>query len=240
MDSGIIRSADGITWLRGANTVGGGTVPGQDVGQDLGQALGIPKAELSPGVRAATAALLEEVNRLRSELDRSRAQVARLEKLADEDALVPVANRRAFVRELSRMVSFARRYGTRVTILYFDINDMKHVNDTFGHAAGDAAITHVASILLGSVRGSDIVGRLGGDEFAVILANAAEETARAKAEHLARAIAATPVGVGDRSIAIEAAFGVYALAAGDDAQAMIEKADRAMYARKVRHQTPLS
>lgn len=234
-DIGIIRSVDGITWLRGNGTA-------RPAAPEHGAmpALGIPEAELTPKVRAATQALLQEMDGLRGELERSRAHVARLEKLADEDALVPVANRRAFVRELSRMVSFAWRYGTRLSVLYFDIDNMKHVNDTFGHAAGDAAIAHVASILIDSVRGSDIVGRLGGDEFGVILANATEKTAHAKAEQLVRTIAARPVGVGGRSIAVRVTCGVHCLQAGDDARAMIEKADRAMYARKGRDQAPPS
>lgn len=232
-DIGIIRSVDGITWL-----LGDGTARPAALEPGAMPALGIPEAELTPKVRAAAAALLQEVNGLRGELERSRAHVARLEKLADEDALVPVANRRAFVRELSRMVSFARRYGTRLSVLYFDIDNMKHVNDTFGHAAGDAAIAHVASILLGSVRGSDMVGRLGGDEFGVILANATENMARTKAEQLVRAVAARPVGVGVRIIGVRVTYGVHFLEAGDDVAAMIEKADRAMYARKGCDQAP--
>jgi diguanylate cyclase (GGDEF)-like protein len=233
-ETGVIRAVDGITWLRGE-----GARP--EVSKlDAAMVLGIPEAELTPKVRAAIAALSQQVDVLRGQLDRSRARIARLERLADEDALVPVANRRAFVRELSRMVSTARRYGTGIAVLYLDIDNMKRVNDTFGHSAGDTVITHVASILLGSVRGSDVVGRLGGDEFGVVLANTNEESARAKAKQLSRTIAATPVRIGNQRITTRITYGVCALEAGNDAQAMIEKADRAMYARKVRHQTPLS
>lgn len=235
LGTGIIRDVDGVTWLRGDGTAGTG--PSR---HDTAAVLGIPEAELTPKVRAAIAALSQEIDGLHGQLARGRARIARLERLADEDALVPVANRRAFVRELSRMVSAARRYGTRLAVLYLDIDNMKQVNDTFGHAAGDAVIAHVASILRGRVRGSDMVGRLGGDEFGIVLANTNEESARAKAKQLSRAIGATPVRIGDRSITTRITYGVCALEAGHDAQAMIAKADRAMYARKIHHRTPRS
>ena len=200
--------------------------------QDTASVLGIPEAELTPKVRGAIMMLLKEVDALRQELDKTRSRITHLEKLADEDALLPVANRRAFVRELSRMLSFAQRYDSQVSVLYFDINDMKHINDTYGHAAGDAAIAHVASMLASSVRESDIVGRLGGDEFGVILANATEDAARFKAEQLARVISTTPVQFKGQRISVEITYGAYALKGDDDAHAMIDQADKAMYERK--------
>lgn len=232
LETGVIRDVDGVTWLRGDGTAGTGSFE-----RDAAAVLGIPEAELTPKVRAAIAALSKEIIGLRGRLARGRARIAQLKRLADEDALVRVANRRAFLRELSRMVAAARRYGTRIAVLYFDIDNMKHVNDAFGHVAGDAVIAHVASILRGNVRGSDMVGRLGGDEFGVVLANTNEHTARAKAKQLSRVIAATPVRIGDRSIAIRITHGVCTFEAGDDAQAMIANADRAMYAHKVRAPT---
>lgn len=200
--------------------------------RDTTSVLGIPEAEFTPKVRQAIMTLLKEVDTLRHDLEQSKARIAHLEKLADEDALAPIANRRAFVRELSRMLSFAQRYDSRVSVLYFDINDMKRINDSLGHPAGDAAITHVAAILTGSVRESDVVGRLGGNEFGVILANANEDAARAKAESLARAIAETPFDWKGKQVRVEITYGAYSLKGDDDASAMLEQADKAMYARK--------
>ena len=85
--------------------------------------------------------------------------------LADEDSLLPVINRRAFVRELSRAMSFAQRYTQPSSLAFFDVNNMKTINDELGHAAGDAALMHVAEMLLEHVRHSDVVGRLGGDQW---------------------------------------------------------------------------
>src|SRR5690242_21775827 len=97
---------------------------------------GVPEAEMTPRVRQALMGLLGEVDRLRRELDDSRNRIAFLERLADEDSLMPIANRRAFVRELSRMMAFAQRYGTPASVIYFDLDGLKAVNDEHGHAAG--------------------------------------------------------------------------------------------------------
>src|SRR5919197_911150 len=121
---------------------------------------GIPEAELTPRVREALLQLMGEVDQLRRQLDESRARIAFLERLADEDALMPIANRRAFIRELSRMMAFAERYDTPASVVYFDLNGLKQINDTWGHAAGDAALQHVSRTLVESVRNSDVVGRL--------------------------------------------------------------------------------
>ncbi|MFT5539808.1 MAG: PleD family two-component response regulator, partial [Alphaproteobacteria bacterium] len=103
--------------------------------QDTTTVLGIPELEFTPKVRAAIVALLQEVESLRGELEQSKARIGHLEKLADEDTLAPISNGRAFVRDLSRMLSFSQRYNSQISVLYFDINDMKHVNYTYGHAA---------------------------------------------------------------------------------------------------------
>src|SRR5580704_15805374 len=193
---------------------------------------GIAANELTPQVRETLTRILSESEAMRRELADARARIALLERLADEDALAPIANRRAFVRELSRMIAFSRRYGLPSSVVYFDVNGMKQVNDTHGHPAGDAALRHVADILCQNVRASDIVGRLGGDEFGVILAQANQEQANAKGQALAQAIGATPLRWGNSTIQVSAAYGVYSFSGADDAQIAIEAADRAMYLQK--------
>ncbi len=84
--------------------------------------------------------------------------------------MVPVANRRAFVRELTRIVAYSERYNSVSSILYFDIDGFKEINDQYGHVAGDAALQHISEIFVLNVRESDVVDRLGDDEFGVILA----------------------------------------------------------------------
>lgn len=106
--------------------------------------IGIPTEELTPKVRVAIETLINEVERLRRELDEVKYQNSHLEKLADENSLLPVINRRAFLRELSRDLSFAQRYTQPSSLAFFDVNNVKTFNDELGHAAGDAALMHVA------------------------------------------------------------------------------------------------
>jgi diguanylate cyclase (GGDEF)-like protein len=202
---------------------------------DLGTALGIPGLaddSLTPELRASITRVLGERDRLRDDLARARNRITSLERLADEDSLTPVANRRAFVRALTRMIAFAHRYGVPASVVYFDVNNMKHINDEHGHPAGDAALRHVAGVLRDNIRLSDVVGRLGGDEFGVILAQTDEAQAQDKASVLAEAITATPLTWGDIAINVSAAYGIYAFTGRDDPQHAIEAADRAMYLHK--------
>jgi diguanylate cyclase (GGDEF)-like protein len=208
---------------------------GTGMGSEPGAALGIPgisEDALSPELREGVARLAAERDRLRDDLAKARGRIHSLERLAYEDSLTPVANRRAFVRQLTRMIAFTHRYGVPASVVYFDINNMKQINDTHGHLAGDAALRHIATVLCENIRSSDIVGRLGGDEFGVILAQTDEKQAHSKAAALAAAIAETPLRVGDLMIAVSAAYGVHAFSATDDPQHAIEAADRAMYQQK--------
>jgi diguanylate cyclase (GGDEF)-like protein len=189
---------------------------------------GTPKGELTPTL----ARVLAENDAMRRELEDARARIVLLERLADEDSLTPVANRRAFVRELSRMIAFTRRYGPPSSVVYFDVNGMKQINDTHGHPAGDAALRHVADILCKNVRSADVVGRLGGDEFGVILTQTNQEQATAKATALAEEIGDAPLRWGETRITVSAAYGVYSFSGSDDAQVAIEAADKAMYRQK--------
>lgn len=199
---------------------------------DSASVMGIPEAELTPKVRAAILALMEEGGQLRRELEGARTKLVDLERVADQDSLVPVFNRRAFVRELSRVMSYSERYGTPSSVIYFDINAFKEINDTHGHAAGDAALEHVAGMLVDVVRESDSVGRLGGDEFGVILAHTDYESATEKAQMLAERIHNTPLIWNSSEIGLDVAYGVYAFSEGEDARHALEIADKAMYAQK--------
>jgi diguanylate cyclase (GGDEF)-like protein len=208
---------------------------GAGAGCEPGSALGIPgisEDALTPELREGVARLAAERDRLRDELAKARGRIASLERLADEDSLTPVANRRAFVRQLTRMIAFTHRYGVPASVVYFDVNNMKQINDEHGHPAGDAALRHIATVLRDNIRSSDIVGRLGGDEFGVILAQTDEGQAHSKAAALAAAIAETPLRWDDLIIAVSAAYGVHAFSGTDDPQHAIEAADRAMYQQK--------
>ena len=196
---------------------------------EIARLTGVPEAGLTPEIRTALVALLRDNALLHEEIERRRRREAELERLADEDALVPISNRRSFMRELARAIRAIERYGTPGCVIYFDLNDLKRVNDRHGHAAGDAVLRHVAETLMRNLRASDVFARLGGDEFGVILMWADLETARAKARNLAQLIYERPIAWNGKLIRIGVAYGAYAFAPGEEADAVLNAADREMY-----------
>jgi len=174
----------------------------------------------------------DAVVRLKAENAVLGARLAEAERLADHDALIPVLNRRAFSRELARTIAYCERYGAAASLVFFDLDGFKAVNDAHGHAAGDAALRAVAEVLTANVRDSDLVGRLGGDEFGVILAQANREVATIKAAALAGQIEAEPILYAGKRLAVGASFGVRAFEKGVDAAQMMAEADAAMFLKK--------
>ena len=194
--------------------------------------LGIPESEFTPRVRDAIVTLMGEVDNLRRELAATKARLEEAEKNADQDQLLPVLGRRAFVRELTRYIAFTGRYGTPASLIYFDLNGFKSVNDTHGHAGGDAVLKNFAQVLSDNVRDSDVVGRVGGDEFGVLLSHASQEQAHKKADVLAEQLRSTPVVYKDAKITVKFSYGAFELKPGDDADLAMARADEAMYAHK--------
>jgi diguanylate cyclase (GGDEF)-like protein len=188
------------------------------------QRLGVDPGQLGPAAAHAVARLFAQLDRLEARLEEALG-------LADRDALTPLLNRRAFVRETARAIAYAERYETPASLAYFDLDGLKAANDGLGHAAGDTLLTTVAVRLLANVRASDIVGRVGGDEFAVLLAHTAAAQAEAKAAQLAAAVG-EPMELAGQRLSPSVSFGVAELRPGLDAERLIAEADAAMYARK--------
>jgi diguanylate cyclase (GGDEF)-like protein len=175
-----------------------------------------------------------EAEALREELARVQRQLAEVELLADRDSLAPILNRRAFTRELVRTLAYCERYGAQASLVFIDMDGFKAVNDSYGHAAGDAALRAVAVTLTEHVRESDVVGRLGGDEFGVILAQAGREAAEAKAADLKRQVEAEPAVFAGLSIPLKLSYGVRTFETGMQATQMMAEADATMFLRKGR------
>lgn len=199
---------------------------------DTASVLGIPESEFTPKVRDAIHGLMAEVERLRKEADDIRVRLETASRTADQDTLLPVLNRRAFVREVSRFIGFAERYGTPASLVYFDLDNFKAINDAHGHAAGDAVLRHIADVVLKQVRDTDIVARIGGDEFGIVLSHVNLDQAQRKAVSLDRALRARPLVYNGHPLAPGFSFGVYSLKAGESADNAIAQADAAMYAQK--------
>jgi diguanylate cyclase (GGDEF)-like protein len=230
--TGPVAGVAPVSAERGPRTKDEKSSPAVREVSDSASVMGIPEAELTPKVRTAIMTLMAEVEQLRQEIDTARKRLSQLEWVADQDSLLPVFNRRAFVRELSRVMSYSERYGTPSSVLYFDINAFKAINDNFGHAAGDAALELVTETLIQNLRESDIVGRLGGDEFGIILSHADRRTANEKAEMLAKRIGDARFVWDGQEIRLDVAYGVYSFKEGEDALRALEEADKAMYQQK--------
>ncbi len=114
------------------------------------------------------------------------------------------------------MVSYAERYQTPSSLLFFDVNGLKEVNDAHGHAAGDAVITFVAEVLSKNIRDTDFVARIGGDEFGVLLAHADHAIANEKATTLMTAIEADPLTWQTHKFRVSAAVGGHTFRGGED------------------------
>jgi diguanylate cyclase (GGDEF)-like protein len=222
------RPVAATAYARAAETV----APANPVNAVAASVLGIPDTEFTPRVREAIMNLMGEVDALRRELHQTRSRLDLVEKEADQDHLLPVLNRRAFVRELSRYIAFTERYGTPASLLYFDLDGFKQVNDKHGHPGGDAALVHFSDVLSQNVRDSDCVGRLGGDEFGVLLSHATQAQAAMKADQLAEKLRATPAVWNGQPIPMGFSYGAFELSSGENADTAIARADEAMYAHK--------
>ncbi|HEY0381500.1 MAG TPA: diguanylate cyclase [Candidatus Elarobacter sp.] len=172
---------------------------------------------------------------LANDITEHRRREARLRQLAERDPLTGLHNRRSFVRVLRERLAAlqrpSRRAGATWTLMLIDLDGFKDVNDTLGHAGGDAVLVAVAAGIRDRTRVDDAVGRLGGDEFAVLLQTH-------EAEHA--------IGIGDEIIArvaeaarsvegappVSASIGIVHLRAGRGADATLAAADSAMYDAK--------
>ncbi len=150
-------------------------------------------------------------------------------QLADLDALTSLHNRRYFHETLAREVARAHRYSRRLSLIVFDVDDFKDVNDRIGHLAGDAVLAELADRVRDVVRSADVACRVGGDEFAVILPESALGDADQLYRRIQTAISARALGHARRVVL---SAGVTELRPEDDALAFFQRADEALYRAK--------
>jgi len=174
-------------------------------------------------------ALNEELS---GEIARLRLRILELEHAADTDPLVPIYNRRAFMREIARAQTVMKRYDMLSTIIFFDLNDFKTINDRYGHGIGDDLLKMIGGVLQNGVRDCDMVARLGGDEFGILLFKTDVKVARAKAGALSCRIAEQKVELPTGDVSVTSAWGVAPCEPGDTVEQVLARADRAMYMAK--------
>jgi diguanylate cyclase len=149
---------------------------------------------------------------------------------AQTDWLTGLRNRRAFVETAEAVLSLVSREQYPATMMMIDIDGFKQINDGFGHAAGDVALSHLAALLTETLRRSDVCGRLGGDEFVVLLPRTTIEGARGVAYKLCKLAASQLINYEGKLISITLSIG---LAAGPgDCESLMQRADDAMYTAK--------
>jgi diguanylate cyclase (GGDEF) domain len=150
-------------------------------------------------------------------------------RLADLDALTGLHNRRYFHEILAREVTRAHRYDRRLSLVLFDLDNFKAINERIGHLAGDSVLAEAATRMLGVVRGSDVPCRVGGDEFAVILPESGLGQADQLYRRIQAAVSARPIGHVAR---LDLSAGFAELTPDDDGNALFERADEALYRAK--------
>ncbi|WP_083468091.1 GGDEF domain-containing protein [Methylobacterium tarhaniae] len=167
---------------------------------------------------------------LSGEIETSARLEAELRRLADTDPLTGALARRRFLEVCAR--DWPRRDGQSACLLMLDLDRFKLVNDSHGHAAGDAALIAFVTACRSALRSLDAVGRLGGEEFAVLLVETGPEDGAVIAERIRAAVAANPVATEGGPIGITVSIGLAEAGPAESLEAAMRRADAALYAAK--------
>lgn len=167
------------------------------------------------------------------DITRERQTAEQLIYLAERDALTGLFNRRRLQDELTRLLAIAERHNTKGALIFFDLDEFKYVNDTFGHRAGDTMLIRIAGEVGALVRRNEILSRLGGDEFALLMPDASEKDAEALAERVVRAISQIPFRFEGQNFRLTTSLGIALYPEHTlNAEELISHADAAMYQAK--------
>jgi diguanylate cyclase (GGDEF)-like protein len=160
------------------------------------------------------------------------AMAAELDRATKTDGLTGLANRRSFFNEARHVINKGDQSIGSGAILFIDVDHFKSVNDTFGHAVGDAVLCELASVLRSTISEGDLAARLGGEEFAVLLASAGRGRIFQVAERIRRdtKAIATAIGLGRREVTVS--IGVSMYRPGQNLEAVLISADQSLYAAK--------
>ena len=179
----------------------------------------------------------EIVNQKNAELEELLGQLAQqnreLERLASTDALTGLTNRRRFLESLENERSRIERYGGTLSLIMFDIDHFKKVNDTWGHAVGDAVLREIAHAALQFLRKADIAARYGGEEFVILLPETELSGAALIANRLRHLVADTAIAQDQgTSISVTVSVGVASIGPNESWEDLLNRADKAMYQAK--------
>ncbi|MCZ8530479.1 GGDEF domain-containing protein [Alteromonas sp. PRIM-21] len=165
-------------------------------------------------------------------LYKKRSHYIALEKISQRDGLTGIANRTYFTKISAELIKYADQHGKPVSLIIFDLDDFKKINDTYGHQVGDQALQSAVTAALKGCRPDDYIGRLGGEEFGIILPNCDLEHAMTVAQRCRKQIELTNQS-GSQQFKLTASFGVAsAPKVAYDFEALFENADKALYQSK--------
>ncbi len=153
-------------------------------------------------------------------------------RLTTVDGLTQIFNRRYFLEQLDREVSRAKRYRRELSLILFDIDHFKQINDTFGHLAGDYVLKQLATVVKGKIRREDILARYGGEEFAIVLPEIDNTNSSAFADKVRKIVEKAPFKFEDTKISVTVSVGVGTCVEADDAAALIKRTDEKLYEAK--------
>ncbi len=166
-----------------------------------------------------------------------RGRITELERLSTTDELTGALNRRGFMQQLRLQISAARRYGHAGVLALCDLDDLKKVNDRFGHKAGDLTLIKLFSFLKGQVRETDLIGRIGGDEFAVALTCSDAPGGLHRVETLSAILDRGTTVCDATGRPVLASFGAVAYSGNETPDTLMQAADRNLYAAKRRRKS---
>ena len=177
-----------------------------------------------------------ELAHVYSEMESKNAELqdamGRLNQLVTFDQLTGAYSRRFILEELERQVAVSHRHDTPISLIMFDLDHFKTINDTYGHAVGDRALTMAAMAAQDQLRDGDLLARIGGEEFLILLPMTQRDAASLLAERLRVTLASTRVDTGNGEIVLPASFGVAELQAHEDFSAWFRRVDAALYQAK--------
>ena len=167
------------------------------------------------------------------DITKERQTAEQLIYLAERDSLTGLYNRRRFQEELARFIIDADRRKSHGALLFFDLDEFKYVNDTFGHGAGDAMLIRIAGEVGKLIRRNEIFSRLGGDEFAILMPEATQQEIEALAERVVRAVAQIPFRFDAQNLRLTTSLGIALYPeSANNGEDLIAHADAAMYQAK--------
>jgi diguanylate cyclase (GGDEF)-like protein len=198
----------------------------------------IPSADINRGQT-----ILERALRYAAETEQrmaeQRERIAELESLSFTDPMTGLLNRRGFEKQFSLALARSRRYGETGVIAYFDLDNLKEINDRLGHGAGDDLVICCAQTLTNSVREIDTIGRLGGDEFCVLLVNTNWQNGVRRMRTLQWILDSAGTVNRGKAIPLKVSMGYEPYGPQDTVEDLIHRADMAMYYNKRRKNSGL-